>query len=58
MVPVTTELSVLQRHKPVSRDATIRMLLDQSKRRGRAVPIRRAFVQIASPGPGLSTYIT
>lgn len=55
MVPVTTELNVLQRHKAVSRDETIRTLLDRSKRRGRAVPIRRAFVQIASPGPGLVT---
>ncbi|MEU4732154.1 hypothetical protein [Streptomyces sp. NPDC023588] len=47
---MTTQLSVLQRDKAVSRDDTIRMLLDQSKRRGRAVPIRRAFVQVSTPG--------
>ncbi|MFI6357576.1 hypothetical protein ACIBJF_34215 [Streptomyces sp. NPDC050743] len=52
---MNTELTVLQRQKAVSRDDTIRMLLDQSKRSGRAVPIRRAFIQDADPGPRLVT---
>lgn len=55
MGAVNTELTVLQRQKAVSQDDTIRMLLDQSKRSGRAVPIRRAFVQDADPGLHLVT---
>ncbi|WP_052425217.1 hypothetical protein [Streptomyces fulvoviolaceus] len=50
-----TELTVLKRDKAVSQDDTIRMLLNESKRSGRAVPIRRAFVQDAAPGPRLVT---
>ncbi|WP_329240457.1 hypothetical protein OG223_53805 [Streptomyces sp. NBC_01478] len=52
---MNNDLTVLQRQKAVSRDATIRMLLDKSKRSGRAVPIRRAFVQDAEPGLRLVT---
>ncbi|WP_407842170.1 hypothetical protein ACE1OC_43260 (plasmid) [Streptomyces sp. DSM 116496] len=52
---MTTELTVLRRQKAVSRDDTIRMLLEQSKRSGRAVPLRRAFVQ--DPGPGSGTRV-
>ncbi len=55
MGSVDSELTVLQRQKPVGQDDTIRMLLDQSKRSGRAVPIRRAFVQDAEPGLRLVT---
>ncbi|MCZ0991839.1 hypothetical protein [Streptomyces diastatochromogenes] len=52
---MNTELTVLKRDMPVGQDDTIRMLLDQSKRSGRAVPIRRAFVQDAEPGLRLVT---
>ncbi|MFB8314668.1 hypothetical protein ACFC5T_40120 [Streptomyces sp. NPDC055961] len=52
---MTTELSVLNRDKPVSQDDTIRMLLERSKRSARAVPIRRAFIQDIEPGPGQVT---
>jgi len=52
---VTTELTVLKRDIPVNRHDTIRMILEQSKRSGRAVPIRRAFVQDTKPGPRLVT---
>ncbi|MFJ1562217.1 hypothetical protein [Streptomyces mirabilis] len=52
---MNTELTVLKRDMAVSQDDTIRMLLEQSKRFGRAVPIRRAFVQDADPGLRLVT---
>ncbi|MFJ3833806.1 hypothetical protein ACIPWI_38580 [Streptomyces sp. NPDC090046] len=52
---MTTELTVLKRHSPVTRDDAIRMLLQQSRRAGRAVPIRRAFVQGAGSGPRIVT---
>ncbi|MFI1488038.1 hypothetical protein [Streptomyces sp. NPDC020747] len=52
---MTTELTVLKRDMAVSQDDTIRMLLEQSKRTGRAVLIRRAFVQDADPGLRLVT---
>jgi DNA-binding transcriptional ArsR family regulator len=55
MDSVNTELTVLKRDMPVSQDDTIRMLLEQSKRTGRAVLIRRAFVQDADPGLRLIT---
>ncbi|MFI1466205.1 helix-turn-helix domain-containing protein [Streptomyces wuyuanensis] len=48
-----SELSVMDRDIPVSQDDTISMLLKDSKRHGRAVPIRRAFVQDTEPGPVL-----
>ncbi|MFD7628989.1 hypothetical protein ACFV7Q_23650 [Streptomyces sp. NPDC059851] len=51
---MNTELTVLQRDKAVSQDDTIRMLLGESKRYSRAVPIRRAFIQDADPGPAWS----
>ncbi|MEH0416074.1 hypothetical protein [Streptomyces sp. B21-083] len=52
---MTTELTVLKRDMTVSQDDTIRMLLEQSKRTGRAVLLRRAFVQDADPGLRLVT---
>ncbi|MBO8202690.1 hypothetical protein JW613_31090 [Streptomyces smyrnaeus] len=52
---MNTELTVLKRDMAVSQDDTIRMLLEQSKRTGRAVPVRRAFVQDADPGLRLVT---
>ncbi|UNM13108.1 hypothetical protein J4032_17850 [Streptomyces formicae] len=52
---MNTELTVLKRDMAVSQDDTIRMLLEQSKRTGRAVLIRRAFVQDADPGLRLVT---
>ncbi|MFB7112680.1 hypothetical protein [Streptomyces sp. NPDC056291] len=52
---MNTELTVLKRDKAVSQGDTIRMLLDESKRTSRAVPIRRAFVQDTVPGPRLVT---
>ncbi|RPK32105.1 hypothetical protein EES40_36835 [Streptomyces sp. ADI93-02] len=55
MDAVNTELTVLKRDMAVSQDDTIRMLLEQSKRTGRAVLIRRAFVQDADPGLRLVT---
>ncbi|MEU5150037.1 hypothetical protein AB0G42_23000 [Streptomyces yangpuensis] len=52
---MTNNLTVLRRDKPVSRDDAIRMLLQQSRRAGRAVPIRRAFVQGIGSGPRIVT---
>nr|WP_199885614.1 hypothetical protein [Streptomyces sp. CB00455] len=52
---MNTELTVLQQDKAVGQDDTIRMLLGESKRYSRAVPIRRAFIQDADPGPRLVT---
>ncbi|AQT70356.1 hypothetical protein [Streptomyces sp. fd1-xmd] len=52
---MTNELTVLKRDRAVSRDDAIRMLLQQSRRPGRAVPIRRAFVQSAGSGPRIVT---